>query len=141
MTANRYFLVTHHVKAGKEEEYKALLHDWNSNATPDMKKKQTDLEDRRGFHSSVAIPVNDSLLYCVWQVRSDLSGTDLKNFLDSDDSFYTPVRFLDNCIQEMDVKHPSHATSGLAEFTFPPITSTETSKNVHRVGLQQATTL
>lgn len=119
MTTNKYFLVTHNVKAGKEHEYKDLLREWNANATADMKRNQTNLEVCRGFHATVAIPVNDSLLYCVWQVRNDLTGTDLKNFLDSRESIYTDATMITNSVQAMDTKHPAQATSGLKEFAFP----------------------
>lgn len=115
---NKYFFVTHNMKAGKEAEFKERLDKWNRTASADDKAKQTGMEDSLGFHSDLCIPINDSLIYCVWQVRNDLTGADLKAFLDSEESFYTPSLMMVNSVTPMDIKHPAFESSGMHEFIF-----------------------
>lgn len=122
---NKYLFVTHNLKAGKEAEFRAYLDEWNRNASEDDKRKQIKLEHERGFHSDITIPINDSLIYCVWQVRNDLTSADLKEFLDSDESLYTPVAFMTNTVTLMDTKHPSFVDCGMREHNFLGSTTTE----------------
>jgi hypothetical protein len=124
-TDNKYFLVEHNILPGKEEAYRAYLTKINNEVTLEEKRATDIANERLGFHTSLCIPINDKLIYCVWQTRSDRLCTDLLNFLNTDSSKYTPVNLMESKLREIDTKSPSFVHSGYDAFDFSAVRARE----------------